>query len=843
VKRKIVVVIFILAAFVTSASGQKYKVNAQNTALNQVLIGLRDKYNFHLSFNDNALAQYQVSVSGSFDTPEELFGALLKSIPFNYRKRGNVFLILPEEKKPGAPKAFSLSGQVLEAITHEPLPYSNVLINDQGLATDLKGSFRYISSTDSIFHIRISHLGHYILDTICVPGNNYRFILTPSSIGLKEIVVANKVVEKATQIGDAPGVMRLNHQIVQFLPGNDDNSVFNLLRLQPGVLAAGEQSNGLIIWGSYEGNSQVLFDGFTLWGLKNFNDNISAVNPLVVKDVQVLKGGYDARYGERVGGIVNIAGKNGSTYKPGLNLALNNVTANGMLEVPLSKKSSILLAFRQTYYNLYNTDDVVYTGTTTAPTGGQGMEPVGGQGQNSINVNIRPDYTFHDANIRFSARSDDGDLFYVSLLGGEDQFKYTLNQANTQLDISKSTQEDNRQLGGAIYYGKNWNKGNTSSMTIEYSSLDNNVRSDYQNRFGKGRGLASWSNSNTDNQVSQFSFKNTNRFAVSKQHTMETGFGLIADQVKLVNDTTQINLSSQKADLQRLNFYAQDHIALPGNIQLKGGFRFDLPFEQQKLFIQPRISASIPVNQSVKFNAAWGIFNQFISKSTVIDALGNYQYLWFGSDGTDVPVLKATHYVSGWSLHGKSFLASLEGYYKNIEGLTQFRTDPETGVQTHIHGKGRSYGIDLFLKKDFHGHSIWLSYSLGKAEEKFLTTEYQRAPQDQRHELKLAGIIHLKPFYLSANYIYGSGFPLYTDPTDPGSYTEPDYQRTDVSVTYRFSSSKIRGELAFSILNLFNNYNIKYSSFETVPLDDTSTLKINTESVPFSPRLSVRLAL
>lgn len=842
-KRKFVVVIFIFLVFGTSASAQKYEVNAQNTALNQILIGLRDKYNFHLSFNDNALAQYQVTVAGSFDTPEELFNTLLKNIPFSCRKRGRVFLILPEEKRPEAPKMFSLSGQVLEAITHEPLPYSNVLINDYGLSTDLKGSFRYISTGDSVFHIRISHLGHYVLDTLIAPGTNYRFILTPSSIGLKEIVVANEVVEKATQIGDAPGVMRLNHQIVQFLPGNDDNSVFNLLRLQPGVLAAGEQSNGLIIWGSYEGHSQVLFDGFTLWGLKNVNDNIGAVNPLVVKDVQVLKGGYDARYGERVGGIVNIAGKNGSTYKPGLNLALNNVTANGMLEVPLSEKSSILLAFRQTYYNLYNPDDVEYSGTTTTPTGGQGMGPGGGQGQNSINVNVRPDYTFHDANIRFSTRSDNGDLFYISLLGGEDQFKYTLNRTNTQFDISKSTQEDNRQVGGAIYYGKTWNKGNASSMTIEYSNLDNKVRSDYQNRFGKGRGLASWSNSNTDNQVSQFSLKNTNRFAISKQHTLETGFGLIADQVKLVNDTTQINLSSQEADLQRLNFYAQDHIALPGNIQLKGGFRFDLPFDQQKLFIQPRISASIPVSQSVKFNAAWGIYNQFISKSTVIDAVGNYQYLWFGSDGTDVPVLKAIHYVSGWSFHGKSFLASLEGYYKDISGLTQFRTDPETGVQTHIHGKGRSYGIDLFLKKDFHGHSVWLSYSLGKAEEKFLTTEYQRAPQDQRHELKLAGIINLKPFYLSANYVYGSGFPLYTDPTDPNSYTEPDYQRTDVSATWRFSASKLRGEVAFSILNLFDNYNIKYSTFESVPLDDTNTLQINTESVPFSPRLSLRLTL
>ncbi|WP_025864753.1 hypothetical protein [Prolixibacter bellariivorans] len=158
-KRKIVVVIFILLAFGTSAFAQKYEVNAQDMALNHVLIGLRDKYNFHLSFNDNALAQYQVSVSGSFDTPEDLFDALLNSIPFSYRKRGNVFLILPEEKKPETPKAFSLSGQVLEAITHEPLPYSNVLINDHGLATDLKGSFRYISSGDSIFRIRISHLG------------------------------------------------------------------------------------------------------------------------------------------------------------------------------------------------------------------------------------------------------------------------------------------------------------------------------------------------------------------------------------------------------------------------------------------------------------------------------------------------------------------------------------------------------------------------------------------------------------------------------------------------------------------------------------------------------------
>ena len=30
-------------------------------------------------------------------------------------------------------------------------------------------------------------------------------------------------------------------------------------------------------------------------------------------DVEIYKGGYDARFGGRVGGIVNIIGKNGNT--------------------------------------------------------------------------------------------------------------------------------------------------------------------------------------------------------------------------------------------------------------------------------------------------------------------------------------------------------------------------------------------------------------------------------------------------------------------------------------------------------------------------------------------------
>jgi uncharacterized lipoprotein NlpE involved in copper resistance len=70
----------------------------------------------------------------------------------------------------------------------------------------------------------------------------------------------------------------------------------------------------------------------------------------------VEKGGYDARYDGRVGGFVNITGKNGNKIKPTFNLVLSNVTANASLELPLSKKASIIAAYRQTYYNLYENE-------------------------------------------------------------------------------------------------------------------------------------------------------------------------------------------------------------------------------------------------------------------------------------------------------------------------------------------------------------------------------------------------------------------------------------------------------------------------------------------------------
>lgn len=272
--------LFLSVSFISFS--QQVSVNADSRPLNEVLIHLASTYNIQISFDDGNLSQYKVSLSGTFDSPEAAIHRLIDGLPLELVKNGDVFIIFPP-KKPDKPKSFSLTGQAMEKDSREPLPYSHVIINGHGMATDLKGSFAFFSSTDSVFTVKVSHLGYYILDTLVSGPADLHFLLTPSVIGLSEVEIKNSLIERSTLIGDQAGMMKLNHQIANFLPGFGDNSVFNLLRLQPGILASGEQTNELIIWGCYEGQSKVIFDGFTIYGLKNFNDNISSFNPLMAK--------------------------------------------------------------------------------------------------------------------------------------------------------------------------------------------------------------------------------------------------------------------------------------------------------------------------------------------------------------------------------------------------------------------------------------------------------------------------------------------------------------------------------------------------------------------------------
>ena len=841
-KHRHLIPVFFLLLLELSAFAQHIEIVAHNVPLNQILIRLRDQYKLQFSFNDQLLSHYTLSISKNCATPDEAIQSLIKGLPLIYRKQGDIFMILPERKKEPS-RNYLLFGQITETKSNEPLPFSYLLVNNRVVVSDQKGSFSFLSTGDSLFHVRVSHLGYFLLDTVLVAGINHQINLIPSFIGLREIVIKGKSPDRSTQIGNRAGAMRINHQISRNLPGNDDNSVFTVLRLMPGILASSEESNGLIIWGSYEGHSEILFDGFTIWGLKSFNDDIDAVNPLVAKEIEVYKGGYDVSFGDRVGGIVRIAGKTGSMVKPSFSLDINNVTMNGMAEVPLWKNSSLLMSFRQTYYNLYDGKNVLPANNKNV------FLPVSSSKAN-IDYTVIPDYTYRDANVKFTTQNDKGELIYVSLMGADDHFMYTINPLVTHKNLYKIESENNNQYGSSGFYGRTWQNGNITNFTTTWSSLECEL-SDILKIERANNTEVLRRDEQTRNNISEFTTRADNFISLTPTHLLETGVGFEMNDVGLRADSSGINQTNLKTQVSRVNGYLQDHITLPGEVDFKFGFRADVPFNLNKVYLQPRISTSIRVTDFVKLNAAMGVYNQFISKSSVVDEQGNYRFIWTACDNKDVPVLKAVHWVIGSSYHQNDLTFSVEAYYKHTDGLTRFIKKNQVLKNLIYKGEGRSMGLDFFVKKDFRGHSAWISYTLSKTEERFDYSDgkypfsrlnmYRPAPQDQRHELKGAVIFNIKPFSLSANYVFGSGFPLNSGTLLKPNYIEPDYNRLDVAVNYRFNIGKVAGETGLSILNLFNSKNVRYSNFEKVPVDQSTSLNIYSEAVPFSPRISLRL--
>lgn len=823
------------------AVAQNITVKANKTPLNQLLIELRNSYNLQLSFDDKQLAGFPITINKQFSSPEAALQEIVSNLPLRLAKRGETYIIVQKISPINPKEKIYFSGQISEKGTLEPLPFSYITLDNRIIVSDVKGIFSILLPADTTVRVKISHLGHYILDTTVVNSPFHRFCLTPSSIGLREIVVRDKSPDRSTQIGDKAGSMKINHQIAKFLPGNDDNSVFNFMRLQPGILASSEQSNGLMIWGSYEGQSKIMFDEFTIWGLKSFNDDISTINPLIIKDIEIFKGGYDASYGDRVGGIVRISGKSGITSKPTFSLNINNVTMNGLFEMPLWKNSSLMLSFRQTYYNLYDGKDVV--SQNSQPTIFDSLRVAERINQD---VTVVPDYRFHDANIKFSAKTDSGNQFYISILGGEDKFMYKTSQQRPLSRIEVTNNENNLQTGASIFYGRVWKKGYTTNFSISYAELDNKVSDLTEIKYSDDNQSITRRDNRSENIIREFNFVADNWFSVTQYNKLQFGAGIVNNDAQFVYKSfgvTQTILSNQSP---RLNLFLLDHINLSGKINFNVGLRADYPKNLSKIYWQPRLSLTASVSKSVKLNMAWGIYNQFIAKSSVIDEFGNYHYIWTSSDNNNVPILDAMHFVVGSSFKTDGFTANAEMYYKKINGLTRFIQGNFESRDAVYEGEGRSFGMDLYLKKDFKGHSAWLAYTLSRTEEKFpyyARDDYYRAPQDQRHELKLAALLNLSPFYLSANYVFGTGFPINEGSISTPQYHLTSYNRLDMAFFYRFTISKLYGEAGLTILNLFDTQNIRYSNFNLVPLDQNNAVNIYTEAVPFSPRLSLKIQL
>lgn len=804
-----------------NAHAQQVKVYAISKPLNKVFFDLKDQYGIQFSFNDAMLSSCIINDSTTYENPVQAVASLVQTCGFEYHLKGNIFIITAQAKaaaKPtnNIPRIFN--GQVTDKFTKEPLPFANLKIGDQQLSADLNGRFSLFANNTNVT-IHASHLGYYILDSNIATKTFAHIELTPSAIGLKEVEIHDKQKPYMAHLGTQPALIKLNHLFASFIPGNNDNIVYNALRLQPGIMASGEQSSDYIIWGSYIGQTLIEFDGIPIFNINTGKDNLGIINPLILEDIEVYKSNFGAETGGRIGGYVRMTGKQGNADKLSGTLNLNNQTASTRLNIPVGGNSALQVAFRQTLFNFLNTDRYFLPdkGTTDFYHSG---------------------FSLRDMNLKFSSALSKTSQLTISLRNDQNSEIDTFYENKTMQSYNIHNSNTRKQYGGSLHYSKQWAQLGTTHLKTVYANMTNQIRN--TSSISKVKNMSHMdANSDINNSVQEQFFELSHQLPAKKHHQMQFGLRVSQDQTSL---NYLIDQKTYKTDDNRgtlVSAYIKDRINLFSILYLEPGLRIDHPYNAKKNYFQPRIKLSAYLNDHLKLHAAWGKYVQFLNESSISDNYGNYYYYWQINGFNTLPATQSYHSYLGASYSNGGFMANLDLYHKKTSGLIRYVNIQHMGNSLLSKGDGQVKGIDVYLKQQIHKHQVWLSYSLAQAVEYFdyfTTSEYQRAPQDQRHEIKGAFILNLKPWYFSASYVYGSGFPYLI----PGRNQQDvfPYNRMDISAMYRFSYNHIAFEGGASIINLLNQTNIKYNNFSTLP----DQRIIYRYGMPFTPSVFLNIS-
>jgi outer membrane cobalamin receptor len=332
-----------------------------------------------------------------------------------------------------------------------------------------------------------------------------------------------------------------------------------------------------------------------------------------------------------------------------------------------------------------------------------------------------------------------------------------------------------------------------------------------------------------------------NTFSISEKHQLDAGLGTLFYYT--VREETELENPVLYEDKQLSVPYVflQDNMNLFKKLTLKPGVRVDVHSTTGKIFFQPRLSLLYRISDNLKLNSAAGMYNQFVAKNMIIETTGNYRLAWSTCDDNEVSVLSSQSLTFGLTYNKKGFIVSAEGYLKQTGGITRY-LETTTGT-TPYEGDSRTKGLDIFIKQDFKDQTFWVSYTLSKTVEYFPyfpTQEYVPVMHDQRHELKVAGLTKFKSLHFSVNYVLGSGFPYPDLLPEVVDYMQI-YSRLDAALIYQLSKRKIHLDAGVSVLNVLNRENIRYSNYTLIPADDTTTISLYAEAVPFTPTIFLNI--
>ena len=716
----------------------------------------------------------------------------------------------------------TIRGFVYDKETGEPVLFNNVVLNGttMGASTDINGFFTMVKVPAGQYTLQSTYLGYdTVRQSVSLKKNQIltiKLYLPRTTINLGMINVSAEKIEKKTKVQIS--VTKVTPREITKIPSvGGEADIAQYMQIIPGVVFTGDQGGQLYIRGGSPIQNKVLLDGMVIYNPFHSIGLFSVFDTDIIRNADVLTGGFNAEHGGRISAIMDITTRDGNNRKVRGKVSASPFMVKGLVEGPLGKKRgepggvSYIASVKRSY--LEQTSPTLYGYAND-----QGALP----------------YNFLDLYGKISLKSDNGSR--VNLFGF--RFDDKVNFADVDLNW--------RSVG----LGTSYILIPAASSTLIKGSI---AFSDYEIKQVEADGLPRRSRINSFNVGMNFNY------FLGDKDEINYGFEILGFRTEFEFSNQARTIVEQNQNTTELAGFLK-YKKIANRLVLEPGFRIHYYPSLGNISMEPRLGGKYNITDWLRFKFAGGIYSQNLLSAVSDRDVVNLFYGFLSGpdnlqkefDGEPVKhkLQKANHFIGGFEIDAtKNLDFNVEAYLKDFTQLTNINRNklfdeadidkPEELRRDFIIEKGKAYGIDFSARYREKRLYLWATYSHAYVNRFDGNIKYY--PHfDRRHNINLLGTYTMGKDYsweFSARWNLGTGFPF--TPTqgffekldlnrvsedflakngelgiiygDLNSRRLPTYHRLDISVKKRWEISDFSAvEANFSLSNVYNRENIFY---------------------------------
>ncbi|MCK5704529.1 MAG: TonB-dependent receptor plug domain-containing protein, partial [Cyclobacteriaceae bacterium] len=670
-----------------------------------------------------------------------------------------------------------------------------------------------------------------------------RFYLKQKVTKLQEVIVSNFITKGIDVNSD--GSFKIDAGTLGILPGLTDPDVLQTIQALPGIQSINETVSDINVRGGTNDQNLIFWDGIKMYQSGHFFGLISAFNPYITKEVVLIKNGTTTALSDGVSSTIDIRTDDKVSQNFSGGAGINMINADLFFKIPLAKNVSLQLSSRRSISDLVHTPTYdqyfnrIFRNTDVTSS----SDPVA-----DTLVGSNEKFNFYDITAKLLYNISGKDKLRISFLRVFNTINYEENALVNNVLESKTSGLEQQTTASSIVYRRLWSDKLVTTAQLYFSGYElGAINFDVLN----DQRLIQ------ENKILDTGLKLDARIALSNTLDLFTGYQLF--EVGITN-LVDINNPTYRRLIKRVlrshaAFAEGNYSSGSGNTNLRLGLRANY-FEKFNLFIlEPRLA----FNQRFLGHFSFEVLGEMKSQTTtqVIDLqndfLGVEKRRWVLANEDDIPVVESKQVSAGLRYQQGNFLVSLDGYIKQVNGITSSSQGFQNQFQ-YVRSSG-SYevsGLDFLINQRIGKFTTWLSYSYAENTYEFSEFIPPVFPNnlDIRHTTTFGSSFQTKNFQLSAglNWRTGKPYTLGTDIIDgkivyenPNNSRLDDYLRIDLSAKYLFQFSKgVRGEIGASLWNILDNQNIVNIYFQ---VDENGNLEtIQQSALGFTPNFMFRVS-